>query len=470
MLRVCITGATGFIGKNLLKHLETRQDLQIIALSRRLSTEMDGAQKGNVQWRRCDGFSLLDVETATKGADILIYLIHSMLPSTSLTQGVFSDFDLYLADNFARAAKTNGIKKIVYLGGLIPDKSDLSEHLKSRKEVEAVLGQYGTPVTSLRAGLIVGKDGSSFRILEKLVRRLPLSICPSWTVSRTQPIDLKDVLATLEYTIDHFGELKESYDIGGPTSLTYREMMLKTAEALHKKRYIINVPLFSPGLSKLWVSKVTNTPKNLVYPLVDSLKHEMLVNENRQLLIPDHSYITFEESLAQGLDKKPKSWVRGITDLNASINFAWLKNATSIQRVQLQQPIDAAKVADTYFSRTPWFLKPLIRLENLGSFVHFYFLFKTKHLRLLSLKRSDDRSDKYRMVYYVVGGFLAHPLTKNGRLEFRFIPANTSLVMALLNFRPSLPWFIYKYTQAIVHLWVMKSFGRMLEKRGASYV
>ncbi len=200
-MKVCITGATGFIGGNLIQKLETNVDIDIIALSRKVPPILEGAHKGRITWRACNGFSLFDVEKATEDCDILVYLIHSMLPTSKLAQGNFSDFDLYVADNFARAAQKNGIKKIIYLSGLIPHAPQLSNHLQSRLEVENALVQYHNNLTVLRAGLIMGPNGSSFRILENLIKRLPLLICPAWTLSQTQPIDLQDVLVSLEYCV-----------------------------------------------------------------------------------------------------------------------------------------------------------------------------------------------------------------------------------------------------------------------------
>ena len=450
----------------MLRQLSDRKDLEIVALSRRLSPELTEAKKGNVIWRRCDGFSLNDVIAATKNTDILIYLIHSMLPSTSLSQGGFNNFDLYLADNFARAAKVNGLKKIIYLGGLIPQQEELSLHLQSRKEVEKVLAGYGISTTTLRSGLIVGRDGSSFRILERLVRRLPISICPSWTQSKTQPIDLNDVLAYLEYAIDNYQKLGDRYDIGGEDVLTYREMLSETAKVLNRKRYFLNVPFFSPSLSKLWVSKVASSPANLVYPLVDSLKYDMLVDSKYQLNIPGHHSHSFKKSLETGLNSKRKRWDRKIIDFNAKVSFSWLKNVTSIQRVDLTEDIDVNEIAERYFNWLPWIFVPFIKISQQKEWVKFYFLARHKYLCLLNLRKSDEPiSLGHRCVFYVIGGLLSNQRTFDGRFEFCYIQPTKSLVIALLNFRPALPWFIYKYTQALVHLLVMQSFACHLKSK-----
>ena len=147
----------------------------------------DGADPA-VEWRTCDLFSLAQTELAVHGADVAVYLVHSMLPAARLTQASFEDTDLLLADNFARACAKSGIRRVVYLGGLIPRADGLSRHLQSRLEVERVLASRGAQVVSLRAGLVLGGEGSSFQMLMTLVQRLPVMICPAWLATPTQPI------------------------------------------------------------------------------------------------------------------------------------------------------------------------------------------------------------------------------------------------------------------------------------------
>ena len=469
MLKVCITGATGFIGKNLVylisEQIDLKQDFEVIALSRKVPQQMDDAHKGNVTWRRCNGFSLIDVENATRDVDILIYLIHSMLPTSALSQGSFSDFDIYLADNFARAAQKSGIKKIIYLSGFVPKSEKLSEHLQSRLEVERVLAQYGNDLTVLRAGLIVGKNGSSFKILERLIKRLPLLICPAWTLSQTQPIDLKDVLASLIHCLRNFDKLEAVYDIAGPDVMTYRQMLATTANILGLKRPMINVPFFSPGLSKLWVSKVTTTSTNLVYPLIESLKHEMIARKERQLLLPHHSYTHFKDSLETSLCKEKDGLIRFIVNYNAIINFRLLESASSLQRIRCGTKINGSDIAQEYFHWLPRFFSPFIQVrikcQNSAEQIEFWLLGIVK---LLVLQKNSQRSSTARVLYYITGGALARTDSGQGRLEFREIESEKCIIIALLDYRPSLPWFIYKYTQALVHLLVMNRFAAKILK------
>lgn len=459
-LKVCLTGATGFVGNELLQHLK-KLDIDIVALSRRVNPEIDGATKGNVTWRRCNGFSLLDIEKVTEDVDIIIYLIHSMIPATALFQGDFADFDLYLADNFARAAANNKVKRIIYLSGLIPEDEKLSHHLESRLEVESSLAAYGTPVTTLRAGLVIGKHGSSFRILERLVKRLPGFICPAWTKSKCQPIDIQDVCKSIVYCIENPDNLKAFYDIGGPDQITYRDMLLETAKVLGKERFVIEVPLFSPGLSKLWVKNVTGVSKDLVYPLVDSLKHNMVVNESHRLPLKDKG-ISFKNSLHKGVSKDDSSWVRILIDYSGSLNFRWLENVTSFQRLNAPWGSDAEKIAHSYFGWLTKTLYPIVKVRIQDGKIKFFIFNK---FLIISLFKSRDRSTSDRVLYYIDGGILARKDTMNGRLEFRWVESSQCAIVALQDFRPSLPWFIYKYTQAIIHLFVMKKFQNHLSRK-----
>ena len=161
--------------------------------------------------------SSLSGENALKGADIGIYLVHSMQPSTRLSQGKFEDTDLLLADNFSLAAQKNNLKQIIYLGGILPkDKNEISKHLSSRYEVEKTLGSRNIPLTAIRAGIIIGPGGSSFKIITSLIKNLPIMACPKWTKSKNQPIDVFDVLNIIKKSIGNKLTFNKKIEIGGP--------------------------------------------------------------------------------------------------------------------------------------------------------------------------------------------------------------------------------------------------------------
>ena len=152
--------------------------------------------------------------------------------------------------------------------------------MQSRLEVEETFLQHSLPTTIFRAGLILGEAGSSFQILIKLVQRLPIMVCPDWTQTLTTPVDLATVISALTSATSETNGIGKIYDLAGCAPLTYMEMMILTAKEMKLKRFFIKVPFFTPTLSRLWVSLITNSSKDLVYPLVESLQHPMLARQS----------------------------------------------------------------------------------------------------------------------------------------------------------------------------------------------
>jgi len=171
---VAIAGATGFIGRWFIHRFHEKYN--IVALSR---TTVSESTYPEVKWRKADLYSLSSTKEALKGADYAIYLVHSMQPSTRLNQGSFEDTDLLLADNFARSAADCQVQQIVFVGGILPkDKNTFSKHLRNMYETELTLSSTNVPVTALRAGIVIGPDGSSFEVMKRLVDNLPIMACP----------------------------------------------------------------------------------------------------------------------------------------------------------------------------------------------------------------------------------------------------------------------------------------------------
>lgn len=447
---VVMAGASGFVGRALVPLLSDRY--QIVGLTR-------GAPRseGDVTFRTCDLFSLRDAEQALEGAEYAIYLVHSMLPSSRLTQGRFEDLDLICADNFARAAKKAGIKQIVYLGGLLPEGVALSPHLRSRLEVEATLGKTGVPVTSLRAGLVVGPGGSSLEMMVRLVRRLPVMITPRWTESPCQPIAQEDVVKLLAFVLGRESAFGRVYDVGGPDVLSYRALMDETAQALGVSRRMLPVPLISPRLSRLWVSTITGAPAELVAPLIESLAHPMVARDRALMDEAGLDGMPFRRALKEALSEdsreKPRAY-RASPDTKRP-------QVRSVQRLVLPPGRSARWVADEYMRWLPGGARPLrVRIDEAQRCA---FYLRGFGRPLLILAPSPERSSEDRQLFYVTGGVLAGPSAR-GRLEFRTTPDGKNVIAAVHEFTPSLPWPIYRYTQALAHLWVMHAFGRHLAR------
>lgn len=447
--KIVIAGASGFVGSHLIQEiLNSHPQAEITCLSRAKQNSSDP----RVQWRQCDLFSLESLnECIPKDVSVAIYLVHSMLPSASLDQGSFADYDLLLADNFARSLKNTQAKQVVYLGGLIPESKDLSLHLKSRQEVEDVFHQSGIPTTIFRTGLILGEYGSSFQILLKLVKRLPVMICPSWTQTRTSPVDIHTVTGSMCKAFlapNHFGK---TYDLAGCKTLTYLEMMQETAKGLGLKRYFLKVNLLSPQLSKLWVSTISNTSRELVFPLIESLSHAMVARDSH-LFDPHKTQITFGEMIKS----IPLSTKRSY----AFFTFQARRHTVrSIQRYPMPSSNNASSMKDLYFS---WLAKafwPMVRVKKSDRCIQIYFA----NTQWLMLEFKEDPSSKSDMCKLQITGGLLQARPAQGFFEFRTVLQNKYALVAIHDFKPALPWYLYTLTQAQLHLLVMARFrGKLL--------
>lgn len=452
-MKIVLAGASGFVGRALLQKIA--QSHEVIALSRAKS---NSPAPEKIEWRKCDLFSLLETEKALEGAEIGIYLVHSMMPTAELSQGSFEDFDLIVADNFLRAAKKAGIKQIIYLSGIMPNnlQHETSLHLKSRKEVEDLFLKSEIPTTILRAAMVLGPEGSSFHIMTRLVCRLPLMVCPRWASTKSQPVALSDVVEAISFSVNKkelFGQIR---DVAGPDILSYREMMQKTAQQLGLHRIFIPVTVLSPKLSRLWIRLVTGAPKNLIDPLIHSLKYEMLANPQQTLQFPAHNYLKFDEALKSALSQ--------FTTKKAPLAFRQPpveeKMVRSVQRLPLPSGWTAETVALAYIRWLPKLLPWFITTKKVEHNIEFSF--KWLPISLLKLEYSPERSGIDRQLFYIRGGFLAQKKGK-GRLEFREVKEHTAILAAIHNYSPALPWYIYRWSQALVHLWVMRQFRYYLQ-------
>lgn len=457
---VAVAGASGFVGRALVPLLS--ENFDVLGLSRSQSLPRSG-----VRWQKCDLFSLLQTERALAGVDYAVYLVHSMLPAR-LTQARFEDMDFILADNFARSAARAGVKQIVYLGGIIPDDAELSRHLASRLEVERVLAARGVPVTSLRAGLIVGREGSSFRIVVRLVGRLPLLLCPNWTRSMTQPVGLRDVVRCLRFCIGLPDTYGRSFDMGGPEVMTYVDLMQRTAARLGKKRVILTVPFVPRGLSVTAIRLITGAHKELVSPLVGSLRHAMIAHSPTMQERAGIEFQTFEEALESSITSEAAGGAD--SELRRRHPQAEVgRYVCSIQRLPLPPGRDAIWVAQEYARWLPSFFKFILRVR-VDEQLNVSFQLAGLRKPLLELSYSRDRSSADRPLYYITGGLLALPAVPSdgrapARLEFRESPDRCTALAAIFNYRPSLPWWFYRLTQAPLHLMVMKLFAWHLARQ-----
>ncbi|WP_028933906.1 NAD(P)H-binding protein [Pseudonocardia spinosispora] len=267
-MKTAVAGSSGFIGTRLCPRLEDAGHT-VRAMTRHPDRYLGSGEPvfGDVN----DEASLAD---ALAGCDIAYYLVHS------LGEPDFETRDADAARRFARAAADAGIRRIIYLGGLGDDRDDLSAHLRSRREVESLLGGSGVPVTALRAGIIVGNGGISWEMTRQLVERLPAMITPRWVRTRTQPIAVADVVRYLVEVAQVEETTGRVFDIGGPDVLAYLDMLRRVAAIQGRHTLIVPVPLLSPGLSSLWLGLVTDVDSDTGRSLVDSMANEVVVRDD----------------------------------------------------------------------------------------------------------------------------------------------------------------------------------------------
>lgn len=447
MKKILLTGASGYIGSHLMNKL--KDNYEIIAISRNIENK---SNEHNVTWKAADLFDLNEITEVMEDIDIAIYLVHSMMPSAKLTQASFEDMDALLADNFAKAASYNKVQHIVFMSGLIPNTSELSPHLRSRLECEQILGSYGVPVSTLRAGLIIGSKGSSYPILKKLVDRLPGLLLPKWAYNTTLPVAIDDVIDGLYKIVERNPNENESIDIGGPSHMTYKDLFKQTAEVLDKRLPTIDLPIIPIWLSKYWVKLISGVPKEMVYPLMDSLIHDMIRNDENIVKDISIGKIDYKESVRNALEEETKTQKKGKSSRKGDI-----KDVRAISRVVLPKDVNMIQLAESYAN----FLNRITLNVVNSDFNEDNFTISVPCLNkdLLLLSKDFKASNKERILYRIVGGdFALDSDGGNARLEFRRLPNSDACIIALQEYEPTLPWWVYKYTQAKVHKSVMNLF------------
>jgi uncharacterized protein YbjT (DUF2867 family) len=235
-----------------------------------------------------------------EGCDAAFYLVHSMLSAA----GDYAQRDQQLALTFARAAGAAGVGRIIYLGGLGETGPNLSRHLSSRRDVEGALASAGVPVTVLRAAMIIGSGSASFEILRYLVQRLPVMVTPKWVSTPCQPIAVENVIAYLVGVLSAPATIGGVFDIGGPETLCYSDIMRVMAEELGlPRRWIIPIPVLTPRLSSYWIHLVTPLSHKIAVPLAEGLKNPVVCRDNRILSLVPQKLLTVREAIGAALSQ-----------------------------------------------------------------------------------------------------------------------------------------------------------------------
>lgn len=297
-MKILLTGANGYIGTRLLPVLleNNHEVVCMVRDPRRFAHESDFDDK--VKIITGDLLNPESLKSIPNDIDACYYLVHSM----SGGGADFADLEHQSAVNFVDAIKQTNCKQIVYLTGIVNDEA-LSKHLSSRLAVEDELKNSGISYTILRAAIIIGSGSASFEIIRDLSEKLPVMVAPKWVRTRCQPIGIRDVLAYLSGVLGNDHAFNQIFDIGGPDILSYKQMLLLYSRSRGLKRYIFTVPVLTPKLSSLWLNMVTSVPYSLASSLVESMKNEVICNNDDIKKVVPRDCLTYMEALELAFER-----------------------------------------------------------------------------------------------------------------------------------------------------------------------
>lgn len=292
---VLVAGSSGFVGRRLCDALVAEGDA-VRAMTRHPESYQGEGDPvfGDVQ-------EPASLHQALEGCRAAYYLVHS------LGSKDFERLDADGARAFGAAAAECGVQQIIYLGGLGKDRDQLSSHLRSRREVEGLLGQAGTPVTVLRAGIIVGSGGISWEMTRQLVDHLPVMVTPRWVRTKTQPIAVSDVVRYLVGVLDEPRSQGQVFEIGGPEVMEYVAMLRRVASIKKRRLAIVPVPLLSPGLSSRWLALVTDVDTQTGRSLIDSMANEVVVSDDSIRSIVAFEPMAYDDAVRTALREHEQS-------------------------------------------------------------------------------------------------------------------------------------------------------------------
>jgi uncharacterized protein YbjT (DUF2867 family) len=286
--RVLLTGATGFVG------LHTYPVLQAAGFSVLCGTREPERAQQRYSGRAFVQLDLSDYDStarALEGCDAAIYLVHSMADVRGFDRAEEREAKIFL-----RAAEHQGIKRIVYLGGMLPDGTP-SRHLRSRGRTGEVLRSGRVSTVELRATMVIGAGSESWRMVRDLATRLPVMLLPRWLDSKSQPIYIDDVTVALKHALTLEQTVSQAYALPGPETLSARQILLRAAELQGLQPVMMGVPVITPRLSSYWIALVTRADRKVARQLVEGLRTDLVAeDEGFWKLLPDHARVPFDEA------------------------------------------------------------------------------------------------------------------------------------------------------------------------------
>lgn len=323
-MKILLTGANGYIGLRLLPALlDAGQRVTGLVRDKTrfpLSQFQAFLDDGRLELLEGDMLKPDQLPRLEGRFDAAFYLLHSMGAGKG-----FEEREEACARNFVRWVESGEVERVVYLGGLVPG-GELSGHLRSRENVNSILRDGRIPVTTFRASIIVGSGSASFEIIRDLAEKLPVMLTPRWTLTRCQPIAIRNVVGYLTGCLEAESTTGGDFDIGGPQVLNYRKLLQTYAEKRGLKRFLIPVPFLTPGLSAHWLRLVTPTTMALAKSLIESLKNETVCGDDRITELIPQKLLTYEEAIEVAFvriaqNRVPSSWIDSLSSGRLSPEF-----------------------------------------------------------------------------------------------------------------------------------------------------
>lgn len=342
---ILLTGATGYVGGRLLEELE-RRAVPVRCLVRRPEF-LSGRVGTSTSVVRGDCLEPESLAPALRDVGTAFYLVHSMGSA-----GSFEERDRRAALHFGAAARSAGVRRIIYLGGLGETGGALSPHLKSRQETGDALRSSGVPVIELRASIILGSGSLSFELIRALVERLPVMICPSWVRTRAQPIHVQDVIDYLLAAIDLPGTESRLFEIGGTDQVSYQEIMREYARQRGLRRVFMPVPVLTPYLSSLWLGLTTPVYARVGRKLIESIRNPTVVRDDAALRTFDIRPVGLSEAIARAMRNEDRRfaatrWTDAISSAGAPPSWGGVKFGA---RIVDSRSLRVAASAETAFA------------------------------------------------------------------------------------------------------------------------
>ena len=464
-----VFGASGYIGSNLVPEL-LLANRRVRATARNVEV-LEGRGWEGAELCAADALDPDSLPAALEGADVAYYLVHSMASGRD-----FAALDREAAANFARAAAAAGVRRIVYLGGLIPPNPH-SQHLRSRAETGEVLRAGPVPVTEVRAGMIIGPGSAAYEVIRDLVNHLPVMVTPAWVRSRSTPIALPDLLAYLVAVADRPEAAGRTYDAGGPQAVTYEEIMRCYGRLVGRNPLIVAVPVLTPRLSSYWLRLVTSVPTSVARALVEGLEHDFIADDAALRAMVPRRLMDLEEAVSAAIaaDRSHSVVARWVEGAIACRNFrpdygfyAKRAGATAAGPASPEAVFDlvcriGGDVGWFYADGLWWIRRALDWLAGGPSF--------RRDRRHPSELRVGDVVDSWRVIALEPGRRLTLLMEMKapgaGVLEFVVKPGagSGSSVNATAYWHPAgVPGLLYWYVLVPAHLFLFRGMTRAIER------